>query len=204
MISTGAHSLDERIAAAFKDGMTSKAVAVLINEVEAAAAQSDRAAEIARTRALDPASPLESVTTHRRAMDDAAFRRDRLRVAAPRLAERLRELEAAEENQRRRAAYDEVMAERDRLADELRRVYPPVAAQLSDLLARIEANDRDVEFINANALPRGVNRLLVAELVERDLPGFVANARETPRIVGQARLPTFAPSEFEPYAWPRS
>jgi hypothetical protein len=204
MITAGAHSLDEQIAAAFKDGMTSRAVAVLISEVEAAAAQSDEAAEIARTRALDPACPLESVNAQRRAMEDAAFRRDRLSVALPRLGDRQRELAAAEENQRRRTAYDEVMAERDRLADELRRVYPPLAAQLADLLARVEANDRQVVFINANALPSGANRLLLAELVARGLQGFVTNSRETPGIVEQVRLPAFALNEFEPYAWPRS
>jgi hypothetical protein len=38
-------------------------------------------------------------------------------------------------------AYDEVAAERDRLADELREFYPATAALLAELLARILAND---------------------------------------------------------------
>ena len=66
-----------------------------------------------------------------------------------RLRERLTEVQAAEENDRRRAAYEEARAERDELAAELARVYPPLAAQLADLLDRIE-------HMNAHALPRGV------------------------------------------------
>ena len=40
---------------------------------------------------------------------------------------------------RRLRVYDEV--ERDRLADELREIYPTTAALLAELLARIIAND---------------------------------------------------------------
>ena len=42
---------------------------------------------------------------------------------------------------RRLRVYDEVKAERDRLADELREIYPTTAALLAELLARIIAND---------------------------------------------------------------
>jgi hypothetical protein len=48
-----------------------------------------------------------------------------------------------------------------------------VCSQLAELLTRIAANDRDVEYINEQALPSGAERLLVAELVARGLKGFV-------------------------------
>jgi hypothetical protein len=123
--------LDERISSSFGDGITSAIVAALIGEVEAAAASSGEAAQHARERALDPALPPPEVAMQRRAMEDAAFQRDRLQVAVERLGERLREVRAREEDQRRRAAYDEARVQRDTLAEELARVYPPLAAQLA-------------------------------------------------------------------------
>jgi hypothetical protein len=37
----------------------------------------------------------------------------------------------------------------------MRALYPGFAQKLADLLPRIAANDREVEYINAHALPRG-------------------------------------------------
>ena len=56
---------------------------------------------------------------------------DAAEQAVSRLRERLTEVQAAEEDDRRRAAYEEARAERDELAAELARVYPPLAAQLA-------------------------------------------------------------------------
>ena len=69
--------------------------------------------------------------------------------------------------------YDEVKAERDHLADELRDFYPDVAERLAELLARIVANDQAIEQINAHGLPRDHGRLLCAELAARGLDGWV-------------------------------
>ena len=125
-------------------------------------------------------------------------------AAVSRLRERLTELQAAEEDDRRRAAYDEARAERDQLAGELARVYPPLAAQLADLLGRLRASDDRIEHMNANALPRGCGPLLVAELVARGLDGFVQNSVNVPRIVRRVQLPAFQYDIHAPYAWPRS
>lgn len=138
----------------------------------------------------------------RREMEDAAFRRDRLQTAVERLRDRLKELRYQEEDQRRQVAYDKVKAERDALAEELARVYRPLAAQLGELLPRVAANDRQVQFVN-NALPSGSGRLLVAELVARGLRGFVENSVEVPSIVSSLRLPAFERCVNEPFAWPR-
>ena len=164
---------------------------------------SEEAAERARTRALDPALSPAEVAKARREMEDAAFGRDRLQVAVHRLGERVKKLQWREENQRRQVAYNRVQAERDALADELARVYPPVAAQLVDLLGRIAANNEQVEFINRR-LPDSSERLLVAELVARGLGGYVQNSVEVPSVVRSVRLPAFHRTVHEPYAWPRS
>jgi hypothetical protein len=146
--------------ASFRDGPTSNDVQTLITEVEAASLSSNEAAERARERALDPVFPAKEVAEACRQMEDAAFARDRLSAAVPRL------------QGRRWIAYEKVKAERDKLAAELADVYPAVEHKLADLLARIDANDRQIEHINERALPAGVRRLVVAELVARGLPSF--------------------------------
>ena len=105
-------------------------------------------------------------------------------AAVSRLRDRLAELRTAEEDNRRRAAYEEARAERDELAAEFARVYPPLAAQLADLLGRLRASDDRIEYINAHALPRGCRPLLVAELVARGLDGFVQNSVNRASSVG--------------------
>ena len=199
-----ASDLDHRVAAAFGDRVRSSEVADLIVEAEAAAVAAGDTAELARSRALDPALSAANVAAARREMDDAAFRRDRLQVAAKRLGERLREVRADEEDQRRRIAYKKAKAERDKLAAELKAIYPPIEAQFRDLMTRIDANDKQIEYINAHVLPRGAERLLVAELVARELKGFVQNSIQTPRITEELRIPAFRFDRHDPYAWPRS
>ena len=197
-----ASDLDTRIVKAFRDGAKSSDVSKLIEEAKAAAVASGDAAERSRKRALDPTMPPAEVAAARREMEDAAFRRDRLEVAVQKLGDRLNELRAEEEDQRRRLAYDKVKAERDGLADELARVYPPIVSQLKDLLSRIAENDRQIEFVNRR-LPSRAGPLVVAELVARGLPCFAENWVEVPSIVRSVRLPTFERTPQEPYAWPR-
>ena len=129
---------------------------------------------------------------------------DAAEQAVSRLRERLTQVQSAEEDDRRRAAYEEARAERDELAAELARVYPPLAAQLADLLGRLRASDDRIEYINAHALPRGCGPLLVAELVARELDGFVRDLVNIPRIVRRVQLPAFEYDIHAPYAWPRS
>ena len=124
--------------------------------------------------------------------------------AVSRLRERLTELQAAEEDDRRRAAYEEARAERDELADELARVYPKLAAQLADLLGRLRTSDDRIEYINAHALPRGCGPLLVAELVARKLDCFARDSVDIPRIARRVQLPAFEYDAHHPYVWPRS
>jgi hypothetical protein len=112
--------IDDRIAAAFGNGAKSGDVAVLIKEAEAAAIASGDAAEQARKRALDPVISTKEVQEARRQMGDAAFRRERLQTAVAKLRERLEEVRAQEEDQRRRVAYEKVKAERDRLPSQNR------------------------------------------------------------------------------------
>jgi uncharacterized protein YhaN len=200
-----AHSdLDDRIAAAFADDAASRDIAVLIKETERTVASSGEAAERARQHALDPLLSAEEVAAARRQMEDAAFQRERLQAAVTRLRERLEQVKGQEEDQRRWVAYNKAKAKRDQLAAELADIYPAFAHRLAELLPRIAASDREIEYINNHARPSGAQRLLVAELVARGLEGFVNNSIQTPRIIEELRLPAFEYSPHERYVWPRS
>ena len=194
--------LDARIAAAFSDGITSPEIAGLIKETQAASLSAEERAEAARARALDPILSSQEVDAARRAMEDARFRQKRLSNAVIKLDERLAQVLAEEEDQRRQIAYDEAQVERDKLAAELTDIYPAFAQRLAELLPRIVANDQEIDRINA-ALPSGAARLPVAELVARGLPSFLWDGMSNiPRVTQELRLPAFRFSLHEPYAWP--
>jgi hypothetical protein len=139
-------------------------------------------------------------------MGDAAFARDRLSAAVPRLQERLKELRDSEEDARRWVAYERAKAERDRLVEELARVYPPIADQFADLVARLAANDAQLAIANRQARPAGAEHLRSAEELARDLTrGFGLLGTEIPRITRDLKLPAFKYEGYsQAFAWPRS
>ena len=192
--------LDGRIAAAFADGAKSNDVATLIKDTEHAAASSSEQAERARNYALDPTLYGFELTDARKSMNDVAFRRERLQAALEKLRVRLAELKDQEENARRQVAYDKAKVVRDELANELADFYPPFAQKLVELLVRVAVSAREIDHINSHALPRGADRLLVAELKARRLSGWVVNSVEAPRITAQLCLPPWQPRSS--YLWP--
>jgi hypothetical protein len=196
-------SLDDRIARAFTTGTKADAVALLVTEAEAATVCAGEAAQKARQRALDPKLCAPDVAIARHEMEDAAFRRDRMQAAVTRLKERLNELMAQEEDQLRWVAYERVKTERDKLAAELREIYPPFASRIVDLMARIEANDFEIKSINTRAKPNRAANLLGAEAVARGLQGYIDGTANIPRVSSQLQLPAFEYKRGAPYSWPR-
>ena len=71
------------------------------------------------------------------------------------------------------------------------------------MAARIAANNAVIERINEKGLPDGAKRVPCAELVARGIESFSAGGLRLPSIVEQLRLPAFAPSIHNQYAWPR-
>jgi chromosome segregation ATPase len=193
--------LGDRIAAAIGTVVKSDVVAGLITEADAAAVAAGETAERARERALDPTLTAADVSTARRAADDAAFARDRLKTAVTRLTGRLKELRAQEEDQRRRVVYEKAKAERDRLAAELKRVYPAIEAQLGKLIPEIAENDRQVDYVNTE-LPKGAERLKSAELVARAIGAWRIDLADVVRISQELCLPRFQHDAHSPYVWP--
>ena len=196
--------LDDRIALAFKDVVTSDHVSGLIVETEVATAAASEAAARARERALDPALSAADVITARREMEARAFRQERLQTAVVRLKTRLREIKGLEEDQRRRVIYEKTKAERDLRAAELKAHYPNIEAEFGELIAKIDANDREIDFVNAHGLPIGAERLRSAELVARGIEAWRVNQTDVVRITRELCLPGFKHDPHRPYAWPRS
>lgn len=138
--------LDERIATAFRTELHSDEIASLLEEAILADERAQADSDLARERALDPATPPADVTAARKVMEDCAFRRDRLGIAARRLDElldgaRKREREAALEADRHW-----IETERDALAAELQSRYPALADELGNLLNRLALNNAKVEL----------------------------------------------------------
>jgi DNA repair exonuclease SbcCD ATPase subunit len=196
--------LDHRIAVAFADGVRSSDVAALIVQAESAAVAAGEVAARARERALDPTLTANAVAEARRQMEDATFRRERLETAVSGLQKRLKEVRAREEDQRRWIAYEKVKAERDKLAAELKASYPNIEALLGELIAKVEANDRELEFVNAQALPTGAERLRSAELIARGIEAWRVNQADVVRFTHELCLPAFKHDPHRRYAWPRS
>jgi DNA repair exonuclease SbcCD ATPase subunit len=201
---TCAGDLDDRIAAAFADSVKSSDVSALIAEAEGAAIASGEVAERARERALDPKLAANAVAEARREMDDAAFKRERLKTALSRLQVRLKEAKAREENERRWLVYKRIETERDRLVAELKAKYPAIEAQLGPLIADLEKNEREVDFINRHELPTGAERLESAELLARGIGSWRVGMADVVRIIEQLCLPSFKHDPHRPYVWPRS
>ena len=86
----------------------------------------------------------------RRAMDDAAFKRDRLIEAAKRLAKRVDELKALEKTRTERAEHEHVLAERNRLAEEMERMAEAIM-RTAQLVSKIAACDREIGRVNATS-----------------------------------------------------
>jgi hypothetical protein len=124
-------------------------------------------------------------------------------LAASTSRERQREVKFLEEDERRRVSYEKAKAESKLLAQELKTKYAGIQAWLGELIAKIEANDRQIDYINSQALPRGAEHLRSAELIARDLESWRVNQTEVVRITRELVLPAFKHDPHRPYAWPR-
>ena len=119
------------------------------------------------------------------------------KAATVRLHDRHRVIVAREEDARRRIEYERVSLERDKLAKELAETYPPLAAQLADLLHRIAANNREIA---ATRLPEGGSRILECELVARNLRGFPLGSQAI-SIIEETRLPAWEGDAHRRYVY---
>jgi chromosome segregation ATPase len=135
---------------------------------------------------LDPAAAEAAAEADAARAASIRHREKRLQAAITALADKHSAVEKEAEQARRRAAYEAAERERDALAEDLRRHYPRLAAELAALLTRVQENDAALARVNS-ALPSGADHLASAELEARDLKGFESF---TPLVRG-VRLPGF-------------
>lgn len=189
-------NLETRIVAALRGGLSAAGLAVLTEETETAIAQAEVEAQAERGKALDPLSS-PNPRQARAAMEDAAFRYERLRSLLPRLQARYEKVVAAEEGAEWKARYHLLKRERDALANELLEVYPQAVAQLANLFSRIAANNAKCHKLH-QIRPAGVRQHLSgAELKARELDRFSILA---PEISKELKLPCWEDSSK--LVWP--
>jgi hypothetical protein len=191
-------TIEERIAAALSEGVTSSHLAALIAETEESISLADTTAEAERVKALDPIASPDPVKA-RAVMENAAFTRDRLCTVLPRLGHRLKEVEAEEYATRWEAEYEKVKIVRDELAAEMREVYPTAVAQLADLFRRAAACDRECSRVDGKAATGELRRLLRVELAARGVEGLL---QPDVYLAEMLRLPFFWRDSGPIYAWP--
>jgi hypothetical protein len=75
--------------------------------------------------------------------------------------------------------------------------------QFAELIGRIEANDKEIEYINGYGCRAVPIRLREVELVARGLEGWFKIVTETLRITKKLRLLAFEYDVQNPYIWPR-
>jgi hypothetical protein len=191
--STTSTALEKRVATA----LTSKSVApadlaTLLREVDVAISVTQRE----QKKTLDPLASPNAVDA-RKAMEYAAFLRDRLLTLRPRLEHRLQQVKAAEYLTHWRADYAALKVKRDELAVELSELYPPFATKIADLFRRMRDFDAELSRLH-QARPAGIPlHLLGPELVARGLEQFTRNERS---LIGEVQLPAFDPRQ--PWVWP--
>jgi hypothetical protein len=149
-------------------------------------------------RALDPIASPDPVKA-RAAMEDAAFTRERLRTALPRLHARLKVMEAAEYLARWEPEYERVKAVRDALAAEMREVYPVAVTRLADLFQRMAQCDRECSRIDGSRPDSEHQQLRGVELTARGVEGLL---QPDVYIAEMLRLPFFWRDSGPIYAWP--
>ena len=120
--------LEPRIVAALRGDLSAAKLAALTDETEVAIRQAEANAEAQRQRSLDPLSSPDPRQA-RAAMEDAAFRSERLKSLLPRLQARYERVAAAEEREQWKRRYETLKVRRDALSAELVRGLSRISRQ---------------------------------------------------------------------------
>jgi hypothetical protein len=164
--------------------LSSQTLSDLLTETEQAIAQAETNAKAARERAYDP-TLAPDLAAARKEMEDSALRLGRLQTMLPRLRQRYAAAVGREQAAEARKQSEPLIAERNRLADELMALLPYLG-KLADCFVRITNNTSALNRFHA-ALPPGMAlHIRDAELKARGLDRFT---REAPSILKSTALP---------------
>ncbi|MCA0203366.1 MAG: hypothetical protein LCH92_03415 [Proteobacteria bacterium] len=194
-------TLSDRVAALLSDPLrTASGMASLSTEVDAAADRATEEAERARSAALDPRLTSKDVAELRRARADAEFQAERLTAASAALRAEVAELEAAEKEADRVAAYEAAARGSQAVADQITAEYPELSRKLMALIEKIRSATEQVVAVNRD-LPEGRAPLHGPEGLARGFNDCTGTKHRQPvvRIMNSLVAP-FAPAAH--YAWP--
>ena len=192
-------SIEQRIAAMLSAAdAKSDGIACLVEEVETAAREADKAAMKAREQALDPAVVVDVLEVGV-AVASAELARDRLQAALPRLQQQLKQAREQEYAEQWREDYAVVKTKRDELVAELRERYPQLVDEMVGLMTRMAETDKEVDRVNS-AAPYGDHpRLRSVELAARGVDCLMQPDISIPQ---ELRLPNLHSSSGQLLAWP--
>jgi hypothetical protein len=163
---------------------TAAEIAALLDELETAISAATEAAKLQREASLDP-SQMPNPVAARVAVEDAEFRVGRLKTLLPRLRQRYTVVVAHEEAAQARQRAAPLIAERDRLSDELRALLPYLG-KLADCFIRVTNNSNAINRLAATLPAHATIFIRDAELEARGLERFT---RDSPSILKDAVLP---------------
>ena len=177
-------SIEQRLAAALaNDAVSLETVPELIVEAEHAALQAEATADQVRGRSLEDLTC--DVEEPSKIVAAAELRRDRLRIALPKLRAKLATALAREIEERWLARAARLQTKIDALATEFRDTYPPAVQTLLDLFIRCRELEAEVSMHNSQA-PAGGHHLLGPELTARCMLAF--STKEPSVIMGTVLL----------------
>jgi hypothetical protein len=184
-------SLEQQIMAALADDLaTAPDLTELIATTETAITAAQATAKLEAERTLDPAVSSDARAAQR-ASEDAAICAGRLKTLLPRLEDKARSVVSADEQAKWRCQYETLKSERDKLAAELRQVYPTVVSQLVDVLAKSTELDGRLSQLHQGRPSGCKGTLLATELVARGLTEY---SRDQPPLARELRIPDFIES----------
>ena len=144
-------------------------VLTLLEQLEAAIEQHDRAAAAAHDSAMNLTSDPDEAA---RVWQSAELKRDRLKGALPRLEERYHALRDAEELGVWRLRYHAVKSDAYAVAKEFNEQIPQLFNTIVELYERMAEVDRSINAVNSTAPDSAHERLLSTELIARNIQGF--------------------------------
>lgn len=180
-------SLEKKLIAALSNDVESSTVAALLEEANAAIAETE--AKVNRV-AMDPIS-CPDPNKARGMLEAADLDLKRLRSLLPKLEERFIQLQNDEEMAHWSAAYAATKIKRDNASERLKRIQI-LFAEIINLFQEAEAVDREVSVVNGSAPPGEFRRLHGVELTARGLQSF---SREQPPLASNLRLPDYNRSD---------
>jgi hypothetical protein len=186
-------TLDQRIARALGTPNEFTSFLNLISEVDEALDHADQRARGARTRALDPRTT--DVAAARKEADDSEFETHRLRNGLQALQELQRAAVERAQTERLNADRARVRVNRDKLAADLKSLYPGLAKQLVKLFQEIETADREclrVGIPSVECQARSISHLMANDVTLLEavrLPALVIGGHGSVEVWPPKKLP---------------